>query len=68
MSERGYKVVMHDNFDRDTVNEYWLLTVSVSEQTAKTIAGLLNQELGSEHSSFYAMVVPAEHELQVWEP
>lgn len=68
MSEPKFKIVYHDNFDRETRDEWWLLTVPVSLKTANTIAALLNQELSSPEDSFYAMVVPAGHKLQVWEP
>lgn len=67
MSDK-FKIICRDNFNRDNHSEWWIMQVEVSRATAEFIANALNDELGSDHSDFYAAVVPKDHKLYVWEP
>lgn len=45
-----------DNFNRETVNEYFSLTFSVPEDVAHMISGILNEDSGDMGSKYYKVV------------
>ena len=58
------KIIMVDNFDRDTVSDE-LIAIDVSKHWSKRIAGLLNAKYSGNNTSIFFKSVSDDHELYV---
>jgi hypothetical protein len=62
-----FKIVAHDNLDRDTVSEWLVCENFQSEDTAEEVCKFLNITK-FKHSDYYLFVRPQDRPLYVWEP
>lgn len=58
-----YKIICCDNFDRESVAEYFINLPSMTKEKADTICSILNMALCSEHSDECYRVVDKDYIL-----
>jgi hypothetical protein len=58
-----FNVVRKDNFDREIVDEYFILNIAVSEEAAYEIAEVMNKYYSGDQSSAFFKAVPKEYKL-----
>jgi hypothetical protein len=58
-----YRVVLTDNFNRESTAESFAISFSMSKEAADEFAALFNKWFGSAYSQDYWKVVPADYKL-----
>lgn len=66
MNNKKYKIVGHDNLDRDYVSEI-LICDNLNEYWGKIIIKFL-QDQATDHDTYFPKLVTQDYELYVFEP
>lgn len=67
MDKPTWKIIAHDNYDRDNHSEWVAAEHIYSERAAEIMCKALN-DAEPERSDWYFHVKPGDYKLYIWEP